>query len=475
MDATASSVSSEVSSDVVAAAAVASTSRSPASSQIVSRSGSCQVNAATTGAVGVRRRTAGARTARSAAAATAMPALTRMKDVRRRSVAWSAASAPRATPAVARRSGGAGARGRGPCRSRQVLPGEGGPQRTGRVVEAHLRVVLGGGERLVDLDERQLGVEPQRQDLALAAREEEHRRAQAHLALAAEERVGGGGLGRSGALGAGVDILKRHAQDAERVAAVVLREVHGDADEPAPEGDRRARAAPKRAARSLEGAQEGALREVACVLGGLGVAADDGEDERLVAPDELAKGVVVADEEGGDERLLLPALRGHPARDDAQCRPVAFVVHAVRRGHVLQDPLPDRRLKTNPGAGFQAFFRDRSTGMLDLRAVAQDYESFERRLARRGEAAVQALAPVRPLAARRRELNVQIERQKKEQNEANAKMREVAKTDKGAVEGARAQLRALGDEVKKSEQELAQVEAEIERLLLLVPNPPSDS
>jgi seryl-tRNA synthetase len=113
--------------------------------------------------------------------------------------------------------------------------------------------------------------------------------------------------------------------------------------------------------------------------------------------------------------------------------------------------------------------------MLDLRAVAQDYESFERRLARRGEAAVQALAPVRPLAARRRELNVQIERQKKEQNEANARMREVAKGDKGAIEGARAQLRALGDEVKKSEQELSQVEAEIERLLLLVPNPPHES
>ncbi len=113
--------------------------------------------------------------------------------------------------------------------------------------------------------------------------------------------------------------------------------------------------------------------------------------------------------------------------------------------------------------------------MLDLKAVAQDYESFERRLARRGEAAVQALAPVRPLAARRRELNLQIERQKKEQNDANAKMRELAKTDKSAVEGARAQLRALGDEVKKSEQELAQVEAEIERLLLLVPNPPHAS
>ncbi len=113
--------------------------------------------------------------------------------------------------------------------------------------------------------------------------------------------------------------------------------------------------------------------------------------------------------------------------------------------------------------------------MLDLRAVAQDYETFERKLARRGEGAVQALAPVRPLAARRRELNIALEKQKKEQSEANAKIRELAKTDKGAVEGARAQLRALGDEVKKTESELAQVEAEIERLLLLVPNPPHES
>ncbi|HET7826324.1 MAG TPA: serine--tRNA ligase [Anaeromyxobacter sp.] len=113
--------------------------------------------------------------------------------------------------------------------------------------------------------------------------------------------------------------------------------------------------------------------------------------------------------------------------------------------------------------------------MLDLRAVAQDYEAFERKLARRGEAAVQALAPVRPLAARRRELNVLLEKQKKEQGDANARIRELAKSDKGAVEGARAQLRALGDEVKKTEQELAAVEAEISRLLLLVPNPPHES
>ncbi|MGC4000511.1 MAG: serine--tRNA ligase [Anaeromyxobacter sp.] len=113
--------------------------------------------------------------------------------------------------------------------------------------------------------------------------------------------------------------------------------------------------------------------------------------------------------------------------------------------------------------------------MLDLKAVAADFESFERRLARRGEKAAAALAPVKPLALRRRELNVAIEKQKKEQSEANARIRELAKTDKSAVEGARASLRALGDAVKKTEAELAEVEAELERLLLLVPNPPADS
>ena len=113
--------------------------------------------------------------------------------------------------------------------------------------------------------------------------------------------------------------------------------------------------------------------------------------------------------------------------------------------------------------------------MLDLKAVAADFDSFERRLARRGEKAAQALAPVKPLALRRRELNVGLEKQKKEQSEANARIRELARTDKGAVEGARAGLRALGDAVKRTEAELAEVEAALERLLLLVPNLPHES
>ncbi len=113
--------------------------------------------------------------------------------------------------------------------------------------------------------------------------------------------------------------------------------------------------------------------------------------------------------------------------------------------------------------------------MLDLKAVVADFDSFERRLARRGEAAAAALAPVKPLAARRRELNVLLEKQKREQSEANSRIRELMKTDKAAGEKARADLRALGDAVKKSEAELTQVEQEIERLLLLVPNPPHES
>ncbi|MCK7482753.1 MAG: hypothetical protein M0C28_40755 [Candidatus Moduliflexus flocculans] len=46
---------------------------------------------------------------------------------------------------------------------------------------------------------------------------------------------------------------------------------------------------------------------------------------------------------------------------------------------------------------------------------------------------------MRPLAARRRELNVLLERQKKEQGEANARIRELMKTDKAAGEKARAE------------------------------------
>jgi seryl-tRNA synthetase len=113
--------------------------------------------------------------------------------------------------------------------------------------------------------------------------------------------------------------------------------------------------------------------------------------------------------------------------------------------------------------------------MLDLKSVVQDFDGVERRLARRGEGAVATLRPVRELAVRRRELNLALEGMKKRASEANARVGQLMRTDKAAGEAARAEARGISDQVKASEEELRQVEAAIEKVLLVVPNLPHDS
>ena len=110
--------------------------------------------------------------------------------------------------------------------------------------------------------------------------------------------------------------------------------------------------------------------------------------------------------------------------------------------------------------------------MLDLKAVASDPESFERRLLRRSAEVALLLKPVKDLAGRRRELNVVLEGLKKDQSGANARVGQLMRTDKAAGEQARTEARRLGDDVKAKDEMLQAVEAEIERLLMLVPNPP---
>ncbi len=110
--------------------------------------------------------------------------------------------------------------------------------------------------------------------------------------------------------------------------------------------------------------------------------------------------------------------------------------------------------------------------MLDLKAVASDPESFERRLLRRSAEVALLLKPVKDLAGRRRELNVVLEGLKKDQSAANARVGQLMRTDKAAGEQARTEARRLGDEVKAKDELLQAVETEIERLLMLVPNPP---
>jgi seryl-tRNA synthetase len=79
------------------------------------------------------------------------------------------------------------------------------------------------------------------------------------------------------------------------------------------------------------------------------------------------------------------------------------------------------------------------------------------------------------MAARRRELNVAMEGMKKRQSEANARVGQLMRTDKAAGEAARAEARTLSEQVKGSDEELRQVEAAIEKVLLVVPNLPHDS
>jgi seryl-tRNA synthetase len=113
--------------------------------------------------------------------------------------------------------------------------------------------------------------------------------------------------------------------------------------------------------------------------------------------------------------------------------------------------------------------------MLDLKAVVQDPEGFERRLARRGPGAAALLAPVKSLAGERRELNLALEALKKRAGEANARAGQLMRTDRAAGEAARAEARALGDGLKEKERRLGEIEGEIARLLLLVPNPPQEA
>jgi seryl-tRNA synthetase len=113
--------------------------------------------------------------------------------------------------------------------------------------------------------------------------------------------------------------------------------------------------------------------------------------------------------------------------------------------------------------------------MLDLKSVIQDFDGVERRLARRGENAVATLRPVKALAARRRELYVSLEGMKKRQSEANARVGQLMRTDRAAGEAARADARAISDEAKGAEEELRDIEAAIEKVLLVVPNVPHES
>ncbi len=112
--------------------------------------------------------------------------------------------------------------------------------------------------------------------------------------------------------------------------------------------------------------------------------------------------------------------------------------------------------------------------MLDLRFVVDHLDEVRAALTRRSPGAADTLAPIAELSRKRKELIASVESKAAARNAANDAM---AKADKKSAEFAekREELKRLSGEIKESEKALAEVEAEIQKLLAVVPNMPDAS
>src|SRR6185369_14924387 len=106
--------------------------------------------------------------------------------------------------------------------------------------------------------------------------------------------------------------------------------------------------------------------------------------------------------------------------------------------------------------------------MLDLRYVVDHLDEVQAGLARRSAAAAETLAPIAELGRKRRELIGAVESKAAQRNVANEAM---AKADKKSPAFAekRDELKRLSGEIKEAEKALADVEAQIQSLLAVVP------
>ncbi|MCK6589756.1 MAG: serine--tRNA ligase, partial [Polyangiaceae bacterium] len=112
--------------------------------------------------------------------------------------------------------------------------------------------------------------------------------------------------------------------------------------------------------------------------------------------------------------------------------------------------------------------------MLDLRFVVDHLEEVRAALTRRSPGAADTLAPIAELSRKRRELISSVESKAAARNAANDAM---AKADKKSPEFAekREELKRLSGEIKEAEKALSEVEAEIQKMLAVVPNMPDPS
>jgi len=111
--------------------------------------------------------------------------------------------------------------------------------------------------------------------------------------------------------------------------------------------------------------------------------------------------------------------------------------------------------------------------MLDLKYVAQNFDAVAERLATRGGNL--DLGSFRALFAERRALHVSLESLQAKRNAANEEMKRAAKEDPATLEKLRGELRALSQQIKEQEKQLATVEERLEALNLTLPNVPDPS
>ena len=111
--------------------------------------------------------------------------------------------------------------------------------------------------------------------------------------------------------------------------------------------------------------------------------------------------------------------------------------------------------------------------MLDLRHVSQNFDAVVQRLSARGGSL--DLGPFKALVGERRDLYVSMEALSAKRNAANEEMKKKAKEDPKALDALRGDLRAVSQDIKEKEARLKQVEEELSRILLYVPNVPHES
>jgi len=114
--------------------------------------------------------------------------------------------------------------------------------------------------------------------------------------------------------------------------------------------------------------------------------------------------------------------------------------------------------------------------MLDARYVADHFDEVRAQLARRGAEYAEAIDGVVSLVTSRRELTRKTELLQAERNSASDAMAKLAKSgDKQGMAARRDELKALSETVKALELDLAAAEAQIEEILLSIPNVPHET